>query len=310
MRIVVAGGTGFLGAPLCGSWADEGHEVLVLTRGLAPGQRQHEPGTGVPGVTRVGWNPDADGSDVRPCIDHATAVVNLAGASIDGARWSPPRKQLLHDSRTHATRALAAAIRASSAPPSVFVSGSAVGYYGDRGSDLLAEDAPPGTDFLARVCVDWEAEARAAERPGVRVALLRTGIVLERSGGALKRMLWPFRAFVGGRLGSGRQYLSWIHRLDWIEMVRWIIENPAIAGPVNVTAPHPVTNRELSHALGRALRRPALVPAPAFALKLALGEMSHAVLTGQRAVPGKALAAGFHFRYPEIDIAMRGIFGD
>jgi uncharacterized protein (TIGR01777 family) len=308
MKIVVAGGTGFLGAPLCGSWADEGHEVLVLTRSLPPGRSQHEPGTGVPGVTRVGWIPLQHGDDLTRTIDGATAVVNIAGESLDARRWTAARKQAIRDSRLNATRALAAAISASAAPPSAFVSGSAVGYYGDRGAEMVAEDAPPGHDFLGRLCVEWEDEARGAERHGVRLAIVRTGIALERSGGALPRMMRPFRFFVGGPIGSGRQYLSWIHRLDWIEMVRWAVESADAAGAINATAPHPVTMREFSRALGHAMRRPALAPGvPRFVLRLAVGEIADTLVTGQRVVPGKALAAGFHFRYPEIDIALRGI---
>ena len=308
MKIVVAGGTGFLGAPLCGSWADEGHEVLVLTRSLAPGHREHDSGTGVPGVTRVGWNPGAGGEPLAATIDGATAVVNLAGAPLDGQRWTDARKQVLRGSRLDATRALAAAIRACASPPAVFISSSGVGYYGDRGSETVAEDAAPGDDFLARLCTEWEGQALAAERPGVRIVLLRGGLVLERSGGALPRMMLPFRFFAGGPIGSGRQYLSWIHRLDWIEMVRWAVEAPRAAGAINATAPHPVTNREFAHALGRAMHRPAIAPGvPRFVLRLAVGEIADTLLTGQRAIPAKALAAGFHFRYPEIDIALRGI---
>jgi uncharacterized protein (TIGR01777 family) len=308
MKNVVAGGTGFLGAPLCGSWADEGHEVLVLSRSLPPGQSQHESGTGVPGVTRVGWDPLGDGRQLAQTIEGATAVVNLAGESIDGRRWTAARKQAIRDSRVNATRAIAAAIAACAAPPAALVSGSAVGYYGDRGAETIAEEAPPGHDFLASVCKDWEAAALAASRPGVRVVIIRTGIVLERSGGALPRMMRPFRYFVGGPLGSGRQYFSWIHRLDWIEMVRWAVESSTVAGPINATAPHPVTNRELTHALGRAMHRPAVAPGvPRFVLQLAVGEIAESLVTGQRVIPARALAAGFHFRYPEIDIALRGI---
>lgn len=311
MKIIVAGGAGFLGAPLCGAWADEGHEVRVLTRDLPPLQSQHEPGTGVPGVTRVGWRPAGDPSAVTEVLEGARVVINLAGESIGVGRWTPSRKRALVESRLEATRALAAAIRSAQTPPAVFISGSAIGYYGDRGSEKVTEDTPPGSDFLARLCADWEAEARkAADRTGVRVVLLRTGIVLERSGGALPQMMMPFRFFAGGPLGSGRQYMSWIHRLDWIEMVRWLVDTPEISGPVNATAPHPVTNREFVRALGRAIHRPALVPAPGLALRLALGEFAESVLTGQRVLPARAQAAGFHFRYPEIDIAFRGIFGD
>lgn len=310
MKIVVAGGTGFLGAPLCGAWADEGHDVRVLSRSLPPGQTQHEPGTGVPGVTRVGWQGTDEAKTLAAVLNGASAVVNLAGESIGTGRWTPARKRALVESRVRATSTLAAAIAVMDHPPPVFISGSAVGYYGDRGADIVTEETPAGADFLARLCVEWEAATRAAERPGVRVVRLRSGVVLERSGGALQQMLLPFRFFAGGPLGSGRQFMSWIHRLDWIEMVRWLVDGPGVSGAVNATAPHPATNREFSHALGRALHRPSMMPAPAFALRLALGEFADSILTGQRVMPTRAQEAHFHFRYPEIDIAFRGIFGE
>ena len=308
MKIVVAGGTGFLGGPLCESWAEEGHDVRVLTRSLPAGQSQHDSGTGVPGITRVGWSPDGTAGAVTPLLESASAVVNLAGESIGKGRWTASRRRVLRDSRILATRTLASAISAAATPPPLFVSGSAIGYYGDRQTEPLTEDSPPGRGFLADLCVEWEAEARKAARSGIRIVTLRSGVALERSGGSLPRMVTPYRFFVGGRLGSGRQYFSWIHRLDWIELVRWIVETPDVSGPINATAPDPVTNRQLSHALGRALHRPALVPMPGFALRMVLGAMAESILTGQRVIPARARAAGFHFRYPEIDIALRGIF--
>ena len=310
MRVVIAGGGGFLGSPLAWAWAEEGHDVRVLTRALGPGQAQHEPGTGKPGITRVGWEPDGRAGQLARELDGASAVVNLAGASIAGRRWSAERKQALRDSRVLATQSLVAALADAAAPLPVFISASGIGYYGDRGSELLTEDSAPGDDFLAHLCVEWEGEARRAERAGIRVVLLRTGIVLEKGGGALPQMMLPFRFFAGGPLAGGRQYMSWVHRHDWSEMVRWIVDTPDVAGPVNVAAPHPVTNAEFSRALGRALHRPSLAPVPRFALKLALGEMAAAALASQRAIPQRALSGGYHFRYPEIDIAFRGIFGD
>jgi len=310
MKVVIAGGSGFLGSPLAWTWAEDGYDVRVLTRSLAPGQAQHESGTGKPGITRVGWEPNGTAGGLARELDGAAALVNLAGESIAGRRWTPARKQALRDSRILATRSLVAAFAESHDPPATFISGSGVGYYGNRGTEPLTEEASSGDDFLAHLCVEWEAEARRAEAAGRRIVLLRTGIVLEKSGGALSRMTRPFRFFAGGPLGSGRQYMPWIHRHDWIEMVRWIVDTPGVNGPLNVTAPHPVTNAQLARALGRALRRPALVPAPRFALKIALGELADALLASQRALPGVPLAHGYHFRYPEIDIAFRGIFGD
>jgi hypothetical protein len=311
MRFVISGGTGFLGSPLAEVYAEEGHDVRVLTRSLGDGEARHDPGTGKPGITRVGWHPSGEAGAWAPIVDDADAVINLAGESLGDRRWTPQRKARLRDSRILATRSLVAAIGAAAAPPRVFISSSAVGYYGPSGAEPKTEASKAGDGFLSRLAEDWESEARRAEATGTRVVLLRTGLVLEKTGGALPRMVRPFRFFVGGPIGNGRQYISWIHRLDAIEMVRWIVETPAVAGPVNATAPHPVTSREFARAVGRALRRPSLLPAPAFALRLMLGEMADPlVLTGQRVVPAQAQAHGYHFRYPEIDIAMRGIFGE
>lgn len=310
MRIVIAGGTGFLGSPLAEMYAEDGHDVRLLSRSLAPGESRHEPGTGVPGISRVGWKPDGKIGPWAACISGADAVINLAGASIGDKRWTPQRKAELRDSRLFATRSLAAAITQAPLAPRLVISSSAVGYYGASGGEPKTESSPAGSDFLARLCEDWEAEARKAAREGMRLAVIRSGVVLEKSGGALAKMITPFRLFVGGPMGSGRQYMSWIHRLDWIEIVRWIVQTPEAEGVFNLTAPHPVTNRELARALGRSLRRPALLPAPGFALKIVLGEFANSLLTGQRVLPAHAQALGYHFRYPELDIAFRGIFGD
>ncbi len=235
MRIVIAGGTGFLGTPLAEACAEDGHDVRVLTRALLPGDSRHDPGTGVPGVTRVGWRPDGQSGPWTAVIDGADAVVNLAGAGIGDERWSPQRKALIRDSRLRSTRSLVAAIAEAPLRPPVFISASGVGYYGASGSDTKTEAAPAGGDFLAQLCTDWETEARRAESAATRVVLLRSGIVLERSGGVLPRMMTPFRFFAGGPMGSGRQYMSWIHRIDWVEMVRWVVESPQVTGPVNAT---------------------------------------------------------------------------
>ena len=311
MRIVIAGGTGFLGSPLAEGYAEEGHDVRVLTRALPDGDSRHDSGTGVPGVTRVGWRPDGSTGTWAAVLDGADAVVNLAGAGIGDRRWTPQRKAMIHDSRILPTRALAAAIARVPSPPAVFVSASGAGYYGTSDGEPKTETSPPGTDFLAHVCEDWEAEAERARTAATRVVVIRSGVVLERTGGALTRMMPPFRFFAGGPMGSGRQYMSWIHRIDWIELIRWIVDTPAIAGPVNATAPVPVTNREFARALGRAMHRPALFPVPSFVLKVMLGEMAGPLLlAGQRVIPQRALASGFHFRYPEIDQAFRGMFGE
>ena len=310
MKIVIAGGSGFLGSPLAEMYAEDGHDVRMLTRSLESGETRHDPGTGVPGITRVGWKADGKSGPWAAALEGADGVVNLAGESLASKRWSEASKKRFRDSRILSTRSLAEAIRAAATPPAVLISGSAVGFYGPSDERPLTENDPPGTDFLSQLCADWEQEARQAERPGTRLALLRTGIVLERSGGALPEMMRPFRFFVGGPIGSGRQYVSWIHRLDWIEIVRWIVQTPAVSGPVNATAPHPVTNRHLSRALGHAMHRPSLLPAPGFAVKIVIGEFADSVLTGQRVLPARAQKDGYHFRYPEIEQAFRGIFGD
>jgi uncharacterized protein len=302
MKIVIAGGTGFLGQPLAHALATDGREVVVLTR-RSP----------APPATRearfVTWRPDSDGGAWTAEIDGAGAVVNLAGESIAARRWSNAQKARILDSRVQATRSLAGAVRAAPRPPLAFVSGSAVGYYGPLGDEIATEAKPAGSDFLATVCAKWESEAVHGARAASRVACIRTGLVIEKDGGALPRMVLPFRLCAGGPLGSGRQYLPWIHRDDWIALVRWAIDTPAASGPINATAPHPVTSTEFSRALGRALHRPSFMPAPAFALRLALGEMAEALLlSGQRAVPEKAQLLGFRFRYAQLDQALGAIF--
>ena len=295
MRIVIAGGSGFLGRPLIAGLQKDGHEVVTLTRGTAA------PGS-------VTWTPDGTAGPWASVIDGAGAVVNLAGESIAARRWTTAQKNRIGESRVLATRSLVEAIGKAKTPPPVFVSGSAVGYYGPRGDEVITEDAGPGDDFLARLCVAWEAEAQKASSERTRVVCVRTGVVLEKDGGALPQMLPPFRFGVGGPIGSGRQYLPWIHRDDWIAMVKWAIATAAAAGPINATAPAPETNRVFAQALGRAMHRPSFMPAPAFALRLLLGEMADALLlSGQRAVPAKAQRLGFSFKYTQLDLARAAI---
>ncbi|PZN10023.1 MAG: TIGR01777 family protein, partial [Bacillota bacterium] len=220
------------------------------------------------------------------------------------------QKERILQSRLRATRALVQAMEAAQRPPRLLLSGSAVGYYGPRGDEVVTETGRPGTDFLSRVSVAWEEEARRAEAAGVRVALLRTGVVLAREGGALPRLVLPFRFFAGGPLGSGRQWVPWIHLDDLVDLITFLLGSDDAAGPYNGTAPEPVTNREFARVLGRVLGRPAWLPAPAPALRLVLGEMADALLlSGQRAVPERALAAGFRFRYPDLEKALRHLLG-
>ena len=235
-------------------------------------------------------------------------MINLAGAPIIGPRWTPARKAVIRESRVRPTSVLVNALMASPTPP-VLIHGSAVGLYGARDDEPATEETKPGSDFLASVVSDWERAAIEAA-PATRVVLLRTGVVLSKEGGALPKLALPFHFLMGGPVGSGRQYVSWIHRDDWVSMVQWAIASESVSGPLNATAPHPVTNEELARALGSALRRPAIIRTPAAAVRLALGaEMADAaILSGQRVLPAKAQALGFRFAYPTIGAALRSIY--
>jgi uncharacterized protein (TIGR01777 family) len=305
MRIIIAGGSGFLGRALADTLAAAGHHVQILTRqpatsARAASARPHE---------RITWTPDgtANGPWASTCSG-ADLIVNLAGESIAAGRWTAARKAMLRDSRVLPTRSLVQAIARAAQPPAALVSASAIGYYGDRGGETLTEDSEPGQDFLAALGMEWEREALAAAATGTRVVLLRTGIVLDPREGALAKMVPPFRLFAGGPFGSGRQYMSWIHRDDWVSLAQWAIETPAARGPLNLTAPKPVTNADFARALGRALHRPAVIPAPRFALALMLGEMAGPLLFhSQRVLPAKALAGGFLFAYSDVDAALASL---
>ncbi|MBI4887233.1 MAG: TIGR01777 family protein [Acidobacteria bacterium] len=293
MRIVVAGGTGLLGSALSDELRREGHTVTILTR--RPGQSHH-----------VRWDPYGSITGWAPVLEDADAVINLAGAPI-GRRWNAAHKREIWNSRVRATRTLVSALKSVRRIPPTFISASAIGIYGPRGDEPLTEDSRPGSGFLAGLSAEWEKEALTAG-PQSRVVLVRTGLVLDRRAGALPRIAQPFQFFVGGPLGSGRQYMSWIHRDDWTALVRWAIGNAAVAGPLNATAPNPVTNLEFARTLGAVLHRPALVPAPAFALRLVLGEMAETALTGQRVFPEQAHARGFEFRHPALEPALRALY--
>ena len=294
-KIIVAGGTGLLGKALVGALQNDRHTVLVLTRQPT---RHNE----------VRWSPHHAAGPWTAALDNAHAVINLAGASIAGGRWTTARKAAIHDSRTQATGALVKAIAASRQPPPIFISSSAVGYYGSRGDEPVTETTAPGSDFLAQVCRDWEAVASQLS-PAARVVLLRSGVVLARHAGALPQMALPFKLFAGGPAGTGRQFMSWIHLHDWVAMVKWALANQHFAGPLNVTAPVPVTNENFSRSLGHVLGRPSWLKAPPFALRLILGEMADAlILGGQRVVPAVAQQHGFVFRYPTLESALREIY--
>ena len=299
MKIAITGATGFIGQALGRDLASAGHSVLALTRNPDAVRRPSEPG-----IEAVAWN-SAEPTPLPPC----DAVVHLAGESVAG-RWNAEKKARIRDSRVQGTRALVDAIGRMAAKPSVLVSASGVGYYGDRGDESLPESAPPGDDFLAQVCVGWEAEARRAESMGLRVVSVRLGIVLDRDGGALEQMALPFKLGAGGHLGSGKQWISWVHRDDAVALFRLALDRPDLSGPVNGCAPEPVTNADFSTALGKALHRPSLLPVPGFALKLAMGEFAETLLGGQRCIPQAARETGFDFRYPTLSEALGEIYGN
>jgi uncharacterized protein (TIGR01777 family) len=305
MCVIITGGTGLIGRALAEYLAADGHEVIVLSR-------SPEKATGLPrdvrvegwdGRTAEGWASLADGAD---------AIVNLAGTSIGGegffpVRWTAARRRAIRESRLNAGRAVVQAVEAATRKPSVVVQASAVGYYGPRGDEELTEEAPPGDDFLGQVAVEWEASTGPVENMGVRRAVIRTGVVLSAGGGALPRLLLPFRLFAGGPMGSGRQWYSWIHLTDQVRAIRFLIENAGASGPFNLTAPHPATNAEFGRAIGRVMRRPYFMPVPGFAMRAAFGEVATVVLDGQRVVPRRLQQMGFTFRFSEVEPALRDL---
>ena len=304
MKIVIAGGSGFLGRTLASRLAGAGHEIVVLSRTAAPGQSPRQvawrpDGTAATGGSESNWHRELDG---------AGAVINLAGAGIADKRWTAARKQELRQSRVLSTRSLVAAVRAATVKPQVFIQGSAVGFYGTDGDQAFDESFPPGQDLLGDVCVAWEAEAHPVRALGLRLVIVRTGIALDKDGGALPQMARPFRFFVGGPVASGRQYFSWIHRDDWVSFVIWALETTTASEVYNATAPTPVTNEEFSKALGRALGRPSWLRVPGFALRILFGEFANeGLIRGQRVIPKRAIDAGFQFAYPDIDGALAAI---
>jgi uncharacterized protein len=320
MRVTLTGATGLIGTTLVAALVGDGAEVTVLSR-------NPERATAQLGVPAVNWDPLSEPAP-KQALEGRDAVVHLAGENV-AQRWSASAKRAIRESRTIGTRHLVEGLSAcatsaretgrggvgsdgggqpggkgAGARPAVLVSASAIGYYGPHGEEPLDEEAPPGGDFLAQVCVAWETQARAAQELGMRAVQVRTGVVLDPRGGALAKMLPPFRIGVGGPVAGGRQYVSWIHVDDLVGVIRAALSDERWAGPVNGTAPEPVTNRELSHALGRALHRPALLPVPGAALGLLYGEMAQIVTTGARVLPAKPLMLGYEFRHPHLDEAL------
>jgi uncharacterized protein (TIGR01777 family) len=306
MRIFVTGGTGLVGSRLLRRLHERGDEIVLLSRRPAAARERLAPQDRV--VEGDPMQPGPWMENVGAC----DAVINLAGENIFNRRWNKEFKDLLLASRVkstqHIVQALASNPRTSTATAKVLVNASAIGYYGPQGDEELTEDSPRGDDFLAHICVEWEKEARRAEPHGIRVAMIRIGVVLDKQGGALAKMLTPFRLGAGGPIGwtpwSGRHVMSWIHHEDLVGILLLALENPDATGPLNGTAPQPVTNREFGKALGRALHRTAFVPTPPLALRVLLGEVAGVLATGQRILPKRALALGYQFRFPSIDAAL------
>ena len=296
MDVLVTGSHGLIGSALIRKLRAADHRVRRLVRDEPEGRDD------------VRWDPVAGTIEVAR-LEGLDAVVHLAGAGIGDKKWTPERKQLIRESRTQGTELLARTLAGLAQPPAVFVSGSGVGYYGNRGDTELTEEAAPGDDFPARLCVDWEAATAPAAEAGIRVVTIRTGIVLAAHGGALKRMLLPYKLGLGGRIGSGEQYMSWITLDDHVDAVRHVLATESVAGPVNLTAPKPVTNREFTHALGGAVHRPTVLPTPRFPLKAVYGAelVQHLLVEGQRVVPRVLESSGFEFAHADIDGALRAV---
>ena len=302
MKIAVTGGTGFIGRGLCETLAARGNSLVALLR--QPGSA----GTLPPGTERVEWRSGA-GPPPPQVFAGVDAIVHLAGEGV-ARRWTPERKRRIRQSRVTGTRHLVEALAAIEERPRVLVSASAIGIYGDCGDETLTEESPPGGGFLAEVCVEWEAAAERAAALGVRVVRLRIGVVLDDGGGALAQLLTPFKLGLGGPINGGRQWISWVHRADVVGLILHALDQSAVAGTLNATAPGPVRNRDFARTLATVLRRPAFVPLPAFMLRLVLGEMASVLLGSQRVLPVRTEASGYRFRFPALESALRHSIGD
>jgi uncharacterized protein (TIGR01777 family) len=302
MEVFITGGTGFVGSNLVSRLRAQGHSVTVLSRSKAAVDRFGE------GTSVVQGDPTQPGSWQESVKGH-DCIINLAGTSLF-SRWTPERKREIRDSRISTTRNLVDAIEPAGERAVTLFSTSAVGYYGFCGDEELTEKSPPGDDFLARIAIEWETEALKAEEKGVRVVVTRFGIVLGERGGALSQMISIFRKYLGGPLGSGNQWFSWIHMDDLLGAFSFLMDQREISGPVNLTSPNPIRNRDLAKAIGKALRRPSFLPAPGFMLRLILGEFGSVLLRGQRVIPKKLLDNGYVFLYPEIDGALGSLIAD
>jgi uncharacterized protein len=306
MRVTVTGATGLIGPHVIGALQERGAQVSVLSRDAGRARKQLTD-VGLEPVEAYDWDLLNEPAPAE-ALDGRDAVVHLAGENV-AQRWSASAKQAIRESRVTGTRNLLAGIKRAAARPHALVSSSAIGYYGAHGEEPLDEDAPPGSDFLAEICVEWEREANKATALDMRVVCVRTGVVLDKNGGALEKMLPPFRLGVGGPVAGGRQFISWIHRDDVVGMIVAALADERWSGPVNATAPEPLSNRDFSRALGRALKRPALLPVPGVALQLLYGEMAEIVTEGARVVPAKPLVLGYEFEHAQLDEALSSALG-
>jgi hypothetical protein len=296
MKLVVTGATGFIGTALCARLLEQGHTLTLFTRGSP-----RDAGTAT--KRWLHWTPGAL-REWGSALDGVDGVINLAGEPI-AKKWTHATRRRIETSRIEGTNSLVQGIAKATSRPKFLISASAVGYYGPRGDEIVTEETPPGDDFLSLVCRNWEEEATKAEPLGLRVVRLRTGIVLGSGGGALAKMVVPFKLFAGGPLGSGQQWMSWIQLEDHVRLMLEVIENTQASGAINVTAPNPVRNKEFCQTLGKVLGRPCWAPVPGLALRLVLGEMAGMLLTGQRVIPAAAQKLGFQFRYPNLEEALK-----
>jgi hypothetical protein len=302
MKILITGGTGFVGTQLTSRLIRDGYQVTILTRSLKGAKGSS------PGISYLEGDPTKKGP-WQEAIKNHDAVINLAGASIF-SKWTEEHKKAIRESRVSTTQNIVEGIPSDQSKKMTLFSTSAVGYYGFCGDEELVEDSPPGNDFLARIALEWEGEALKAREKGARVVITRFGIVMGEKGGALSQMIPLFKKYIGGPIGSGKQWFSWVHIKDLAEAFVFLLKHPEISGPVNVCSPNPVRNKDLAKALGRALHRPSFIPAPAFMVKLALGEFGSVILEGQKVIPRKLLENAFVFQYPDIETALQGIVGE
>lgn len=300
MHILITGGTGLIGQRLIKLLLTRDDQITVLSR--KPLRPAFMPGE----VEVVQWD-GKSGSGWKQLVETVDIIINLAGAGVADARWTAHRKQVILNSRIEAGHAIVEAVQAARNKPKLLIQASAVGYYGTSEAMTMTEDSPVGDDFLAKVCLDWEVSVKPIEAMGIRTAYIRTGIVLDPKGGALPKIVMPFKLFAGGPIGSGRQWMSWIHHEDEVEAIRFIIDHETLSGPINLTAPTPETNKAFAQTLGQVMKRPAILPTPSLALKAMFGELSTVLLEGQKVLPATLTQAGFQFKYPDLTAALTNL---